>query len=246
MAELVYAFDLKSNGKSRTGSSPVSATTRVMKKKILVVIAILAVVAGILFLVFRGQGDDTNTADSIHAASEGSGFISEKIIGNPDAAKLIVYEYADYGCSHCAAWNRKINDFVKEYGDKFVLVFRAYDIGQFDNSDLASRAATAAQLQGFFKEYKDLLFNNQSEWMYLSDAAAEKKFAEYFEEASSGEGDVNKFKEDISNNAVRKRVDFEQRMGGRAKVKGTPTFRIDGEKVELTDLAETIKQKMAE
>ena len=27
MAELVYAFDLKSNGAIRTGSSPVSATT---------------------------------------------------------------------------------------------------------------------------------------------------------------------------------------------------------------------------
>ena len=27
MAELVYAFDLKSNGETRTGSSPVSATT---------------------------------------------------------------------------------------------------------------------------------------------------------------------------------------------------------------------------
>ena len=26
MAELVYAFDLKSNGETRTGSSPVSAT----------------------------------------------------------------------------------------------------------------------------------------------------------------------------------------------------------------------------
>ena len=27
MAELVYAFDLKSNGETRTGSSPVPATT---------------------------------------------------------------------------------------------------------------------------------------------------------------------------------------------------------------------------
>ena len=28
MAELVYAFDLKSNGETRTGSSPVPATTK--------------------------------------------------------------------------------------------------------------------------------------------------------------------------------------------------------------------------
>ena len=31
MAELVYAFDLKSNGETRTGSSPVSATIFVVK-----------------------------------------------------------------------------------------------------------------------------------------------------------------------------------------------------------------------
>ena len=31
MAELVYAFDLKSNGETRTGSSPVSATKFVIK-----------------------------------------------------------------------------------------------------------------------------------------------------------------------------------------------------------------------
>ena len=30
MAELVYAFDLKSNGETRTGSSPVSATRFVL------------------------------------------------------------------------------------------------------------------------------------------------------------------------------------------------------------------------
>ena len=30
MAELVYAFDLKSNEETRTGSSPVSATTNII------------------------------------------------------------------------------------------------------------------------------------------------------------------------------------------------------------------------
>ncbi len=33
MAELVYAFDLKSNGETRTGSSPVSATTIQVKRR---------------------------------------------------------------------------------------------------------------------------------------------------------------------------------------------------------------------
>ena len=217
-----------------------------MKKKILIVIAVLMVVAGLLFLILRGQGEDINTADTVHTASEGSGFISEKVIGNFDNAKVIVYEYADYGCSHCAEWNRRINSLIDKYGDKLAIVFRAYDIGQFENSSLASRAATAAQIQGYFNEYKNILFNSQSEWMYVGASSAEKKFAEYFEQVSGGKGDVNKFKSDLISDAVRKRVNFEQRMGERIKIKGTPTFRIDGEKIEMGDLTQTIEQKMSQ
>lgn len=215
-----------------------------MKKKFLIIFGILLVVVGLAFLIFRDQSDDVNSVDSIHVASEGSGFISEKVIGNPNTAKLVVYEYADYGCSHCADWNRKINDLINKYGDKLALVFRAYDIG-FNNGALASKAATAAQLQGYFREYKDLLFSNQSEWMYADNSNVENIFSEYFKEVSSGNGDMDKFKNDLRSEAVRKRVNFEHRMGERAKVKGTPMFRVDGEMVELSKLVETIEQKIS-
>ena len=136
-----------------------------MKKRILIGLGILLVAAGILFLVLRGQGGDIVTVDEIHAPSEGTGSIAEKVIGDPDKAKVIVYEYADYGCSHCAEWNRRFNSLIEKYGDDLALVFRAYNLG-FNNGTIASKAATAAQVQGYFGEYKDLLFNNQSEWMY--------------------------------------------------------------------------------
>lgn len=214
-----------------------------MKKKILIIVGVAALIIGILFLIFRGQNSDNDTADYIREASESTGFISEKTIGNPENAKVVIYEYADYGCSHCAEWNRKMNDLAKKYGDDFALVFRAYDIG-VNNGTLASKAATAAQVQGFFGEYKDLLFNNQSEWMYADKSKIEEILKEYFEEASNGNGDKNKFINDLKSDAVRRRVNFEQRMGERAGVKGTPTFRIDGEMVELSKLTETIEQKM--
>ena len=215
-----------------------------MKKKILIVLGILLIVAGVVFLIFRGQDNGVNTADTIHEASEGTGFIGEKVVGNPDNAKLVIYEYADYGCSHCAEWNRRVNDLLKKYGDEIALVFRAYDIGLFSESATVFGAATAAQIQGYFKEYKDLLFNNQSEWGYTEVGQLENILVKYFEEASNGKGDVEKFRSDLRSDAVRKRVNFEQRMGERAKVKGTPTFRIDGEKIELGTLTETIEQKM--
>lgn len=216
-----------------------------MKKKLIIIIGIFIVALATLFLVFREQNSDTDSVDYIRGASEGTGFIPEKVIGDPENAKVVVYEYADYGCSHCAEWNRRMNDFIKNHGDSFVLVFRAYDIG-FNNGTLASKAATAAQIQGYFKEYKDLLFSNQSEWIYAETSKVQDLFAEYFEAASSGNGDMDKFKSDLTSDAVRKRVNFEQRMGERARIKGTPTFRIDGETIELGKLIETIEQKMAQ
>ena len=44
MAELVYAFDLKSNGETRTGSSPVSATKFVLNSPICAFFALVYLV----------------------------------------------------------------------------------------------------------------------------------------------------------------------------------------------------------
>lgn len=215
-----------------------------MKKKILIGAAIVAVIIGIICLAVFKTEPPIN-ADTIHDASEETGFIGEKIIGNPDEAKLIIYEYADFGCSHCAEWNRKINELISKYDGQIALIYRSYDIGQFKNSPVAARAATAAQIQGYFKEYKDLLFANQTEWYYENSEELNETLAEYFKEASNNSGDVDKFKSDMKSDAVKKRLKFEQRLGKAVDLAGTPTFRIDGETINLSELEKTIEEKMA-
>jgi protein-disulfide isomerase len=209
-------------------------------KKGLIISAIVAVIVGIIYLAIP-KNDHPVNADSIIEASEETGMIGEKIVGNPDEAVLIIYEYADFGCSHCAEWNKKINDLLKEYDGKIALIFRSYNLG-FKNSALSARAATAAQIQGYFKEYKDLLFTNQAEWYYEEGAKLNELFVNYFKEASNNKGDVNKFQEDMKSDAVKKRLKFEQRLGKAVNLAGTPTFRINGEAVALSDLINTIER----
>ncbi|MBR3353678.1 thioredoxin domain-containing protein, partial [Candidatus Saccharibacteria bacterium] len=170
-----------------------------------------------------------------------TGNIPEKIIGNPDEASLIVYEYADYGCSHCADWNRQMNELVKKHGGKLAIVFRGYNLG-FQNGLGAANAATAAQIQGYWKEYKDLLFANQSEWIYAEKKDANDLFIEYFKEASNDAGDTEKFKDDMNSSDVKKRLDFEQKMGKEVNLQGTPLFRINGKNVSVGDLVKTIEK----
>ena len=216
-----------------------------MKKKILIGAAIVAVIVGIICLAVFKTEPPIN-ADTIHDASEETGFIGEKIVGNPDEAKLTIYEYADFGCSHCAEWNRKINELINKYDGQIALVYRSYDIGQFKNSPVVARAATAAQIQGYFKEYKDLLFANQTEWYYDDSEELNETLVEYFKEASNNSGDIDKFKSDMKSDAVKKRLKFEQRLGKAINLAGTPTFRIDGETISISELVKTIEKKISQ
>ncbi|MBQ3348161.1 thioredoxin domain-containing protein [Candidatus Saccharibacteria bacterium] len=203
----------------------------------------VAIVATILLIcassIFGSSGE---TADYIYEASEATGMIGEKVIGEPETAEMIVYEYADFGCSHCAEWNQKLNEIVEKTEGKIAVVFRYYNIGLFKNSATAARAATAAQMQGYFGEYKDLLFSNQAEWLYADGEELEGLLAEYFEIASAGAGDAVRFKSDMESEAVKKRLRFEQNMGKKVGLSGTPLFRINGENVSAGKLAEKMEE----
>ena len=221
-------------------------------KRGIIIGALVAAIIGVacLFGIINSSSNSTiDTADKIYPASSETGGISENIVGSPDKASVIVYEYADFACSHCADWNKTINELMEKHDGKIALVFRSYDLGLknelgFKNSPVAARAAVAAGMQGYFKTMKDLLFNNQTEWYYEEAGRLDEIFTRYFKEASGGAGDVNKFKEDMNSDAVHKKVNFENKMGEKINLKGTPTFRIDGEKVETAQLVETIESKI--
>ena len=212
-----------------------------MKRILSIIGVLLLAVVGLIIIINSTGSDDGISPDSIIESSEQTGNISEKIIGDPDEASLIVYEYADYGCPHCADWNRQMNELVKKYDGKLAIVFRGYNIG-FQNGLGAAYAATAAQIQGYWKEYKDLLFANQSEWINTEKKDANDLFVEYFKQASNGTGDIEKFKDDMNSSSVKKRLDFEQKMGKKVNLQGTPLFRINGENVSVGDLVKTIER----
>ncbi len=218
-----------------------------MKKGFFIGIATAAVVAVVCFfgIINNNRGSLASDPDTINPASEESGYIHENVIGDPEKAKVVLYEYADFACSHCADWNRTINSLLGKYGEKLALVFRYYSIGS-TNGPIVARAAIAAGLQGYFKEYKDLLFNNQSEWYYKSGDDLTELLVQYFNKASDNKGDVDKFKTDTESAAVKKRIEFDRKLAKAIGLTGTPTFRINGEKIEVKQLVETIENKMAE
>lgn len=209
-----------------------------MKRRLVGILIIVAAILIIGLVFVFGMKHDEGTSGSANTMGE-----SEKVIGNPEKAKVVVFEYADYGCSHCADWNNIMNELVEKYGEDFAIVYRGFNLG-FKNGVAAARAATAADFQGYWKKYKDLLFKNQAEWINATASGAENYFIEYFEKASDGEGDVEKFKSDMKSNAAATQVAYEQKMGEKINITATPTFYIDGQKIAVGDLVSKIEELM--
>ena len=189
---------------------------------------------------------DSVDRNQIIPASEDSGGIEENVKGSPETADVIIYEYADYQCSHCAVKNTEINKILADNPGKVALVFRTYILPYHEQSVVASSAAEAAALQGYWAEFKDLLFGNQAEWANLETDERIKQMEEYFQTASGEKGDLEKFRTDMKSEAVAKKLAYDMGLGNSIPLEGTPTFYIDGEFVSVSDLQNTIKEKLSQ
>lgn len=206
--------------------------------------AVVWVVVGILVVALLGIAtyaiiDGNNKAtdfeqydfNTIIEATANNGMIGDHVKGKADAPVLI-FEYADYQCPGCASINPRVNRVIEQLDGKLAVVYRSFLLSYHQNGTAAASAAEAAGLQGYWKEYADKLFENQSEWEYASVSDRKGLFEGYFEEVSGGNGDINKFNEDIASEAVSKKISFDMGIGKRVNVAGTPAFYVDGQLIE--------------
>lgn len=164
-------------------------------------------------------------------ADANSGNMPENVNGDPDAPVVIV-EYADYQCNYCAPMNPYVNKIVEEYDGKVAVVLRTYILSYHNNGVAAAAAANAAALQGYWKEYKDLLFANQNDWFYSGESKRQDQFEQYFTSVTNGQGDLEKFREDMKGDTVKQKIAFDFGIGNKIDVGGTPYFYLDGKWIE--------------
>lgn len=142
-------------------------------------------------------------------------------------AKVILTEYSDFQCPSCQYFYPILKKLKKEYGDDLKINYRHFPINSHQYAALAARASEAARKQGKFKEMHDMLFENQSRWAYSSNAQA--IFVRYAEKL---ELDLEKFKEDLNSTEIQRKVMEEKKEGQQNGVTGTPTFFINGSRLE--------------
>lgn len=187
-----------------------------------VIAAIVLIFVGVA--VFGGN-DKTNTTSS----SKNSG-LSNNVQGKGTTGVTVV-EYGDYECPYCAAAAPVVKAGVAEFGDKIKFQFRNFPLVNLHrNAFAAARAAEAAALQGKFWEMHDALYDpsNNKAWTAASNPNP------YFEQYAQQIGlNVNKYKTDFSSSQVNDTINADMDEGNRLKITGTPTFFINGKKVEI-------------
>jgi len=88
-------------------------------------------------------------------------------------APVTIVEFTDFQCPACGAMHPVLEEVLKSYGNRVRFVVRDFPLVQHENAAKAAEAADAANAQGKFFEYTDILFNNQK----ALDVASLKKYA---------------------------------------------------------------------
>lgn len=155
----------------------------------------------------------------------------------PDDAKATLVEYSDFQCPACASYFPLLKRAADDFKDDLRLIYRHYPIRQaHKNAELAAQAAEAAGRQGKFWEYHDRLFDFQTLWSEEGDAKA--LFNQYALDLGL---DGGRFLADLESSEVKDKVTGDYQSGLRLGVNATPTFFLNGTRIQNPASYESLK-----
>ena len=219
----------KSSSGSKSGASVgKSGSSRWL---LLVVIAAVVIIsAGLVLYAIQAAQKPIETTDRV----------GEGMSWGPAAAKVTILDFSDFGCSHCA-------DFALNQGQRLRAEYEKTGQVRFEykpfvldwnrTADPANAAACAAD-QGKFWDYHDALFARQgSSAQAFSPTALKGYAAELGLDATTFNRCVDK----------KERYDLLDKVGAEARARGvnaTPTFFINGQKIEGAAAYEVFKAQI--
>jgi protein-disulfide isomerase len=193
---------------------------------------------GLFAVTKKDNGGSNNPAGNAQASSH--------VVGAGEEGVTLT-EYGDFQCPACKSYYPMVKQIKSEYGDKITFQFRHFPLNQIHpHAYQASRAAEAAGIQGKFFEMHDLLYENQDSWSGLSDVTG--VFEGFAQQLAL---DMEKYKNDVISAEVGAVIDADIREGQNAGANSTPTFLINGQKIDknpqsLDEFKQLIDSKLQE
>ena len=146
--------------------------------------------------------------------------------GNKNA-NAVLMEYGDFQCPACAAYYPIVRELIDKNGSEFLFVSRNFPLPQHANAKSSAYAAGASGKQGKFWEMHNMLYENQNAWSAV--ANPENLYIGY---AQSIGLNIDQFKIDIKSAEVKDKVEADKNSGIKAGVQATPTFLLNGKRIQ--------------
>lgn len=176
-------------------------------------------------LVFASTKVGTNRLQALAAGAPGSGELAtddDPVLGSDDAPITIV-EFADFGCPYSAETSYVVRAIAKQYPDTVKVIYRDFPITELHpGSDLAAMGGECAQEQKKFWEYHDAIYKESGEF-------TEDSLLAVAEDAGLN---LERFADCMTSGKYEEEIQNDLADGVAAGVRGTPTFFVNGVKVE--------------
>lgn len=216
-------------------TQPLTRSNRLWTTAAIVAAALL--VLGGLIIVQVTTGGDPSEAEPADTASVVERADSH-VLDDPSDPRATLVEFLDFECEACGAAYPFIEQLRQQYRDDLKLVIRYFPLDGHLNSRNAAHAVEAAARQGELEAMYSMMFQTQAQW---GDQRVDHSdlFRGFAEDIGV---DMAQYDRDVASDDVAARVERDYRDGRTVGVSGTPSFFLDGERMEITSTQDFIDQ----
>lgn len=201
-----------------------------MKENKTFVIIIGAVLVASIALIAWASKNKQNSASTGNSTNptELAAIVSDDYTIGPATAPVTLIEYLDFECEACGAYFPLVKQLEADYPNELRVVKRYFPLPGHKNGMPAALAVEAAARQGKFNEMHDLLFTEQKNWGEKA-AATPAVFEAYAAQLGLN---MDQYKKDVASPEVKSRVERDMASGRALGARGTPTFVLNGVRIE--------------
>jgi protein-disulfide isomerase len=209
---------------------------------IIIIVLGAAVGSAMYFSRATSSGAPTNLIPQASSSAPANAELPPLVNGVPGAdpphtlgpanAPARLEEFGDFQCPPCGLFHPILVQMHKQFGDKLQITFREFPLTPTHQHALAAAsAAEAAGMQNKFWEMHDLIYEHQADWKDKFDVRP--IFEGYAQQIGL---DLDRYKRDVSGEAVAQRIFLDGKRGHSMGVKGTPTVFLNGREVPFESL----------
>jgi protein-disulfide isomerase len=206
-----------------------------MTKSFWAILAVIAIVLGGIFVLSSKKNDASTGSSSSSAVT--------KHIEGKGSTGITLQEYGDFQCPICGTFYPTVKQVQEKYNDQLFFQFSNLPLTSLHpNAFAAARAAEAAGLQDKYFQMHAILYENQQVWS--SSSNAETIFTGYAQQLGLN---TAQFKQDFASSKVNTAINADVAAFKKTgNDQATPTFFLNGKKLNNTDLFDSNNQPSVE